>query len=103
MQVSCFVFNVYLRPTFGNLFSVNYKDPWLDKSPLQFKPKYCCWYVDDILQMLKKKDYVKKFLKYIACHHQNIKFTFEEEHKNKIAFLDILITRVGEELQTSLL
>ena len=34
--------------------------------------------------------------------HQNIKFTFDEEHKNKIAFLDISITRAGNELQTSL-
>ena len=35
-------------------------------------------------------------------HHQNIKFTFEEEHNNKIVFLDISKTRVGNELQTSL-
>ena len=35
-------------------------------------------------------------------HHQNIKFRFEEKHNNKIAFLDISITRVGNELQTSL-
>ena len=34
--------------------------------------------------------------------HRNIKFTFEEEQDNKISFLDISITRVGNELQTSL-
>ena len=34
--------------------------------------------------------------------HQNIKFTFEEEHNNKNVILDISITRVGNELQTSL-
>ena len=30
--------------------------------------------------------------------HKNIKFTFEEEHNNKIAFLNISITWVGNEL-----
>ena len=35
-------------------------------------------------------------------HRQNIKFTFEEEHNNITAFLDISITKVGNELQTSL-
>ena len=34
--------------------------------------------------------------------HQNIKFTFEEEHNNKTAFLNISVTKVGNELQTSL-
>ena len=52
--------------------------------------------------MFEKQDHVKKFLKYMNSHHQYIKFTFEEEHNKKIAFLDISITRVGNELQTSL-
>ena len=34
--------------------------------------------------------------------HQNIKFTFEEEHNNNIVILDISVTRVGNELQTSI-
>ena len=45
---------------------------------------------------------MKKFLKYINSRHQNIKFAFEEEHSNKIAFLEITtLIRVGDELQTS--
>ena len=35
-------------------------------------------------------------------HHRNIKFTFQEWKDNEISFLEILITRVGTELQTSL-
>ena len=46
--------------------------------------------------------HVEKLLKYMNSRHQNIKFTFKEEHDNKIAFLDISITRAGNELQTSL-
>ena len=52
--------------------------------------------------MFDKKDHVKKFLKYMNTCHRNIKFTVEEEQANKISFLDILITRVGNELQGSL-
>ena len=91
-----------LGPTFANLFLVYYVNRWLDKCPLQFKPKYYRLYVDDIFLMFEKQDHVKKVLKYMNSRHQNIKFTFEEEHNNMIAFLDISITRVGNELQTSL-
>ena len=52
--------------------------------------------------MFEKKDRVKRFLKYMNSRHQNIKFTFDEEQNNKIAFLDISITKAGNELQTSL-
>ena len=91
-----------LGPTFANLFLVYYVNRWLDKCPLQFKPKYYRLYVDDIFLMFEKQDHVKKVLKYMNSRHQNIKSTFEEEHNNMIAFLDISITRVGNELQTSL-
>ena len=52
--------------------------------------------------MFEKKEHVKKFSKYMNSRHRNIKFTFEEEQDNKISFLDISITRVGNKLQTSL-
>ena len=52
--------------------------------------------------MFEKQCHMKKFLKYMNSRHQNIKFTFEEGDNNKIAFLDVSITRVGNELQTSL-
>ena len=91
-----------LGPTFANLFLVYYENMWLDKCPHQFKPKYYRRYVNDILLMFEKKYHVKKFLKYMKSCHQNIKFTFEEEHNNEIAFLDISITGGGNELQTSL-
>ena len=75
---------------------------WLDKCLLQFKSKYYGRYIDDMFLMFEKKDHVKRFLKYMNSRHQNIKFTFDEEHNNNITFLDISITRVGNKLQTSL-
>ena len=115
VKSSCFVFNnVYykqvdgvamgsqLGPTFSSLFLVYYENMGLDKCPLQFKPIYYRRYVDDIFLMFEKKDHVKKFLNYMNSCHQNIKFTFEEEQNNMIPFLNISMTRVGNELQTSL-
>ena len=52
--------------------------------------------------MFDKKNHVKKFLKHMNTRHRSIKFAFEEEQDNKISFRDISITRVGNELQTSL-
>ena len=115
VKSSCFVFNdTYyqqidgvamgspLRPTFANLFLVYYEHNWLKNGPLQFKSKCYRCYVDDIYLMFEKREHVKKFLRYMNSRHRNIKFTFEEEQDNKISFLDISITRVGNELQTSL-
>ena len=48
--------------------------------------------------MFDKKDHVKKFLAYMNSRHRNIKFTFEEEEDNRISFLDISITRAGNQL-----
>ena len=85
---------------FPNLFLVYHESIWLDKCLLKFKPKYFCWYVDNIFLRLEKKDHVQKFLKYVNSRRENNTFTFEEEHINKIVFLDISVTKVENELQT---
>ena len=115
VKSSCFVFNdTYyqqldgvamgspLGPIFANLFLVYYEHNWLKNCPLQFKPKFYRRYFDYIFLMFENKEHVKKFFRYMNSRHRNIKFTFEEEQDNKISFLDISITRVGNELQTSL-
>ena len=52
--------------------------------------------------MFDKKDHVKKFLKYMNSSYHKIKSTFEEEQDTKISFLDVSISRVENELQTSI-
>ena len=52
--------------------------------------------------MFKKKDHVKKFLRYINSRHRNIKFTYEEKKENKISFSDISISRNNNTLETSI-
>ena len=49
-------------------------------------------YVDDVFAAIKK-DKTKDFLQTIDNTTKNIKFTKEEEHDNKLAFLDVLITK----------
>ena len=49
-------------------------------------------YVDDVLATVKK-DKTDDILQTINNTTKNIKFTKEEEHDNKLAFLDVLITK----------
>ena len=49
-------------------------------------------YVDDVFATVKK-DKTKDILRTINNTTKNIKFTKEEEHENKLAFLDVLITK----------
>ena len=48
-------------------------------------------YVDDVLATVKKEK-VDNILHTINNTTKNIAFTKEEEHDNKIAFLDVLLT-----------
>ena len=89
-----------LGPTLANLFLVYYESKWLENCPQQFKPQFYRRYVDDIFVMFKKRDHVKKFLRYINSRHRNIKFTCEEAKDNKISFLDI--RRNNNALETSI-
>ena len=98
-QIDCVAIGSPLGLTFANLFLVYYAKMWLDKCLLQFNPKYYFWNVDDLFLMFEKKDHNNFFLKYIKSRHRNIKFVFEEEGNNKIAFLNISIT--GNELKMS--
>jgi hypothetical protein len=50
-------------------------------------------YVDNVLATVKK-DKTDDILQTINNSTKNIKFTIEEEHDNKLAFLDVLITKI---------
>ena len=96
VKSSCFLFNdVYykqvdgvamgspLGPTLANLFLVYYEHKWLEKCPLQFRPKYYRRYVDDFFLIFESRNHAKKFLKYMNSRHPNIQFTCEEESNDK--------------------
>ena len=115
VKLSCFLLNdVYykqvdgvamgspLGPTLANLFLVYYERKWLEKCPLQFRPKYYHKDVDHIFLMFESRNHVKEFLKYRNSRHPNIQFTCEEEPNNKISFLEISVTKINNKLTTSL-
>ena len=53
-------------------------------------PKVRERFVDDLYSILKRK-YLENVFHHINNHHQNIKFTMEEESNGKLAFLDTLL------------
>ena len=49
--------------------------------------------MDDTFLLFSASDHV--FHKYINSRHNNMTFTYETEKENKLAFLDVLVTRKG--------
>ena len=85
-----------LGPTLANAFLCYYEKKWLDSCPVEFKPKLCKMYVDDISVVFQSGDHVKKFVDFMNTKHRNIRFTFEIEDQNSFSFLDIKIIKSTE-------
>ena len=49
--------------------------------------------MDDTFLLFSSQDHVLKFKKYINTRHKNMNFTHEIEKNNRLAFLDVLVTR----------
>ena len=111
---SCFLFNGEyfeqvdgvamgspLGPTLANIFLCHHEESWIKKCPMQFKPEYYNRYMDDTFLLFRSMDHIKKFFRYINSRHKSMSFTYEVEDEGKLAFLDVLITRVGGSFTTS--
>ena len=59
-------------------------------------------YVDDTFVVLNSKNDLEKTINYLNSIHKNIKFTFETEKKNSIAFLDVLVNKESGKLSTTI-
>ena len=112
---SCFLFNgVYysqldgvamgspLGPTFANFFLCYYETIWLSECPPEFKPVYYKRYMDDVICLFRDQSHVLQFESYLNARHENITFTHEVEENNKLAFLDVQVTREGDYFVTSI-
>ena len=58
--------------------------------------------MDDTFIIFKDQNNAEAFLNYINNQHPKIKFTMETERENKLSFLDILISKNGNKLDTSI-
>ena len=86
-----------LSPVVANFFMEKFEQQALSSAPK--KPKVWFRYVDDTFVVWShgpKK--LQEFLQHINSIHENIQFTMETEENNKIAFLDVLLTRRGKDL-----
>ena len=64
------------------------------------KPTFYKRYVDDIFAVFESELDAETFHTYLNTKHKNIKLTYENQIKNKLPFLDILISN-NENLQIS--
>ena len=91
-----------LGPTLANAFMSIHEQKWLENCPPQFKPLFYRRYIDDTFVVFKSSEHVDKFLSFINNQHRCISFTCEREVNNSLPFLDILISRKGPQLCTTL-
>ena len=80
-----------LGPVLANLFMSFHEANWIKEygpGNILFYKRY----VNDIFCLLNNENKAEHFLEYLNSKHTSIKFTMETEVKNKIPFLDILIT-----------
>ena len=91
-----------LGPSFANAFMCHHEEKWLDDCPESFKPLYYRRYVDDTFLIFEQASHAPEFLAYLNSKHNNIKFTSENEVDGSISFLDVKVTREGENFNTSI-
>ena len=86
-----------LGPTLANTFLCYHERFWLSECPTTYKPLLYKRYVDDCFLLFANSNHVTQFLDYLNSKHKNIKFTYELEENGSLPFLDIKVTKNGEE------
>ena len=87
-----------LRPVITGIFMVDLERnviPKLSTHMTKWKR-----HVDDTI-IYKKSSCINYVLSVLNSFHKNVKFTFEKEKDNKISFLDVLILRNGNSIETT--
>jgi hypothetical protein len=91
-----------LAPTLANIFLCNLENEFLEACPAAFRPIFYKRYLDDTFVIFKEKQHARLFLDFINNFHGNIEFTMDGENENKLSFLDVLVTRSGTKLTSSI-
>ena len=88
-----------LAPVLANIFMGFYKSKWLNEHSLN-KSKFYLRYVDDILDAFDKEHDSLNFLNFLNNKYRNIKFTIEKQVNHSVAFLDVLISGIDNQILT---
>ena len=83
------------------MFINHYEQIWLDECPTEIKHKFYRRYVDDIFILCDSEEHLEKFKDSLNLKHNNINFTSEFEVDGKLPFLDMLVDRNNDKIQTS--
>ena len=88
-----------LSPVIANLYMEHLEENAMQRSPLP--PHLWLCYVDDTFVIWPHgQDELQCFHEHLNGQHPNMKFTIEHEKENKLAFLDVLVTRSKTGLYT---
>ena len=91
---------IFFTTCLSSLFMYFHEKKWLDQFQFCDVLLYRR-YVDDIICSFNSKQDANDFLKFINTQHPNIKFTFEKQKDDKLAFLYILISKTDQNFCTS--
>ena len=86
-------------PLFANIFMISLEENILPKP----ESYLCIWrrYIDDIFAYVLPEK-INLIIHELNSYHPNIKFTYELELDNKLAFLDVCVSRINKnEIETS--
>ena len=87
-----------LGPVFAGIFMVDLRRTLMPH--LQFHMSLWKRYVDDTITWVKE-DSIPHVISKLNNFHNNIKFTYEEEHNGQISFLDVLIIKKCNVIETT--
>ena len=92
-----------LEPTWANSFLCNYKlHNYFGKCPLELKPFVYRRDVDGVFALLKSKNHLLSFARYMNTRYKNLKFTFNFEQNKSFSILDVKITCGSKRFSTSI-
>lgn len=91
-----------LGPTLANA-TMAFIEKRLFKSVLEeCKPKLYTRYVDDVFCIFNSEDNATKFLERMNKLCAQIKFTMEKEQNEQLPFLDVMVTKKNDHMETSI-
>ena len=91
-----------MSATLANVFLCHHENNWINNCPGDFKPLYYKRYVDDTFAIFRNRQQAERFLDYMNSRHEKISFTMETEENSQIPFLDLLIKKSNNKIETSI-
>ena len=82
-----------IGPVFANIFLAHHEEEWLRECEPGLAPVLYRRYVDDTFLLFHRDSPAEGFVEYLNKQHPNMRFTWEMEEDNFLAFLDIGILR----------